>query len=146
MFNFRRGGDSLKYEANSEYIKYCVYMRQLYDLTWISTVTVISLHVINDILIVINEDICVLKYKKHLFRFIIINICCHNHTAHNWYIFPFLSFKCIIQESQINLNTGSEKMKLFCDVILHFCFQPIAPPMSKVEEWYIMRAILPSCP
>ncbi len=33
-------------------------------------------------------------------------------------------------------RAGSEKMKPFCDVILHFRFQPVTPPMSKVEEWH----------
>ncbi len=31
-------------------------------------------------------------------------------------------------------RAGSEKMKPFYDVILHFCFQPPTPPVSKVQE------------
>ena len=33
-----------------------------------------------------------------------------------------------------SLRVGSEKMKPFCDVILHFCFQPVTPHVSEVQE------------
>ncbi len=31
------------------------------------------------------------------------------------------------------------KNEAFCDAILHFGFQPVTPPLSKVEEWHFRR-------
>ncbi len=53
---------------------------------------------------------------------------CHSKTI------PFLVQNFLVQNLTLCSRVGSEKMKPFCDVILHFCFQPVTPPVSKVQE------------